>query len=209
MKPKRLVYGVGTNDADYVVKKNETISYKDRKQKQKQVWVCPYYRAWKSMLERCYSTKTHERQPTYKGCRVTEEWHTFSNFKTWMETQEWQDKQLDKDLLIEGNKVYGPETCVFVPQMVNSFAIDCGATRGDLLIGVNWHKGASKFRASCCNPFTKKREHLGYFSCEQEAHQAWLTRKLDLAHELAAIQTDQRVAKSLIDRYSKLQERTI
>ena len=56
--------------------------------------------------------------------------------------------------------------------------------------------------SKCRNPFTKKQEFLGYFTCEQEAHQAWLKRKLELAYELVAIQTDQRVAEALIDRYS-------
>jgi len=54
----------------------------------------------------------------------------------------------------------------------------------------------------CSNPFTRKGENLGYFTCEEEAHQAWLKRKLELAHLLAAEQTDTRVAKALIERYT-------
>ena len=65
---------------------------------------------------------------------------------------------------------------------------------------MEWLQGAGKFRASCSNPFTQKREHLGYFTCEQEAHEAWLERKLELAHELAAIQEDPRVAEALVER---------
>ena len=122
-------------------------------------------------------------------------------FKDWMENQDWEGNQLDKDLLFEGNKVYGPKTCVFVTRMVNNFTLDSGAARGELPIGVYWNKEKNKFMSSCRNPFTKKREYLGYFTTEQEAHQAWLTRKLELAHELVAIQTDPRVAKALIERY--------
>lgn len=203
MKPKKLVYGVGINDADYVVQKHETIGYVDGKQKRKRVWVCPYYETWVDMLRRCYSAKAQERNPTYKGCTVSEEWHTFSNFKSWMEKQQWEGKSLDKDLLFRGNKVYSADTCVFVTQMVNTFTIDCRAARGKWLIGVDWHKLAGKFRATISNPFNKKNEYLGYFTCELEAHNAWHKRKLELAHELAAIQTDPRVAKALIDRYSK------
>lgn len=204
-KPRKLVYGVGVNDAEYVIQKMETVGYVDGKRKQKRVWFCPYYETWKSMIERCYSAKYQERQPTYKGCTVIDEWLTFTNFRTWMMTQDWEDRQLDKDLLFEGNKVYGPETCVFVTQMVNSFTTERGAARGKWLIGVCWVKGANKFRANCRNPFTKKLEHLGYFTCEQQAHETWRKRKLELAHELAAIQTDPRVAKALIERYSKPQ----
>ena len=198
----RLTCGVGINDADYVVQKWETLGYVNGKRKNKLVWDCPFYRVWKSMLKRCYSTKYHERQPTYKGCSVSDEWLRFSNFRGWMECQDFKDKQLDKDLLIEGNKVYSPETCVFVSGMVNHFAIGRGNDRGEWPIGVDWHKGTSKFRSMCRNPFTNKKEHLGLFTCEQEAHKAWLKRKLELAYELAAIQTDPRVAEALINRYS-------
>lgn len=154
------------------------------------------------MLERCYSIKLQERYPTYRGCTVSKEWLTFSNFRAWMVTQDFEGKQLDKDLLIEGNKVYGPETCVFVSGSVNRFTTDRGAARGEWLIGATWDKTAGKFRSSCRNPFTKKGEYLGYFTCEQEAHEAWLKRKLELAKELAAIQEDPRAAEALINRYS-------
>lgn len=201
MKPKKLVYGVGVNNAGYVVQKFEFLGYVDGKQKQKRVWTCPCYRAWSNMLQRCYSTEYKERNPTYKGCSVSECWLTFSNFRAWMVAQNWDGKQLDKDLLDQGNKVYSAETCVFVAPMVNTFTNDRGSSRGECLIGVNWDKQKDKFRAQCSNPFTKKLEHLGYFTCEQEANEAWIKRKLELAHELAAIQTDPRVAKALIDRY--------
>ena len=203
MKTRKLVHGVGINDSDYVVQKWETIGYVDGKQKKKLIWFCPFYRVWVSMLNRCYSVKFRERQPTYKGCSVTEKWLTFSAFKNWMMAQDFEGKQLDKDLLFEGNKVYSPEACVFVTQMVNNFTTDSGAARGDCLIGVTWYKPTEKFQASCRNPFTKKQEYLGLFTCELEAHEAWLKRKLELAHELAAIQEDSRISKALIDRYTK------
>lgn len=200
------VCGVGINDADYAVTKLEEIGYEGGKRKQKKIWACPYYRAWSSMLERCYSSSYQKRYPTYIGCTVSEEWLTFSNFRAWMKVQDFEGKQLDKDLLFEGNKVYSAKTCVFVTRAVNMFTVDSGATRGEWLIGADWYKPAGKFRSRCRNPFTKKREHLGLFACEQEAHQAWLKRKLELAHELAAIQTDERISKALIDRYSKPQD---
>jgi len=199
---QKLVCGVGINDADYVVQKWETISYVNGKQKQKLVWVCPYYQVWTDMLKRCYSAKYQERQPTYKGCSVSEEWLRFSNFRRWMVEQDFEGKKLDKDLLFSGNKVYSKETCVFVTRMVNTFSTDCGASRGEWLLGVSLDKKVSKFRASCSNPSTKKQENLGYFTCELEAHKAWLKRKLELAQLLAAEQTDERVAKALIERYT-------
>ena len=200
MKAKKLVCGVGINDADYVVKKMETIEVNGVR-KHRLVWECPYYRAWKNMLQRCYSAKYQKKCPTYLGCSVSEEWLRFSNFRRWMEEQDWGCKQLDKDLLFEGNNVYSEETCVFVTQTVNKFTTDRVNDRGECLIGVYWDKRVGRFRASCRNPFTKKQEHLGYFTCELDAHQEWLNRKLELAHLLAE-QTDERVAKALIERYT-------
>lgn len=205
MEPKKTVYGAGINDADYVVVKFEQLGYVDGKRRQKTVWSCHYYQTWRKMLERCYSAKFQERNPTYKGCSVSEKWLTFSNFRRWMEYQDYEGKQLDKDLLFEGNKVYSVETCVFVSPLVNTFTNDRGAARGEWLIGVYWDKASKSFLARCSNPFTGKRERLGCFTSEQQAHNAWRKRKLELAHELAAIQTDERVAKALIDRYSKPQ----
>ena len=88
MKPKKLVYGAGINDADYVVNKLETIGYVNGAQKRKLIWACPYYRAWADMLKRCYSAKFQESRPTYAGCTVSAEWLKFSNFRAWIEKQE-------------------------------------------------------------------------------------------------------------------------
>ena len=203
MKPKKLVFGVGINDADYVVVKKEEVGYVDGKRKQKTVWRCLYYQTWINMLKRCYSTKFQKKNPTYIGCTVSKEWLTFSAFKAWMEKQDFEGKQLDKDLLFEGGKIYRAEACVFVTQTVNLFTTDSRTARGEWLIGVDWQKRDSKFRTRCSNPFTKKQESLGHFNCEMEAHQAWLKRKLELAHELAAIQEDPRVATALVERYSQ------
>ena len=197
----KLVFGVGINDADYVTQKMETIEV-NGKQKRELVWICPFYRIWRGMLKRCYSAKFQDTRPTYKGCSVSEEWWRFSNFKRWMEKRDWEGMQLDKDILFSGNKVYSAETCVFVTKAVNNFTLDRGNDRGECLIGASWDKEKGKFSSKCSNPFTKKGEHLGYFTCQIEAHQEWLKRKLELAHLLAAEQTDERVGKALIDRYT-------
>lgn len=197
---KKLVYGVGINDADYHVQEWITVEDGDGKKKQKLVWICPFYRRWKDMLKRCYSDRCQERQPTYEGCSVCEEWLKFSSFRAWMKTQDWEGRQLDKDILFPDNKVYSPETCVFVNREANSFVLECNASRGRYMIGVYWHKGSNKFTA-LCRDGTGKRKYLGYFDTELEAHQAWLKCKLEQAKILAAEQTDPRVAKALIERY--------
>lgn len=204
----RMVFGVGINDADYIlqiVKPDHSARYGNGKYKQKLIWRCPYYQSWKSMLERCYSEKFHQRQPTYKGCVVSEEWKLFSNFRKWMIGQDWEGMHLEKDLLVFGNKVYSPETCVFVTGQVNGFLVESSKRRGDLPLGVVYKKSTGKFLSQCSNPLTGTSEHLGYFYCEFEAHKAWLAKKLEHAYALAAIQTDQRVAIALIERYENYQ----
>jgi hypothetical protein len=198
----KLVYGVGINDAAYVVNVLETVSYTDGKQKQKRIWVCPFYSVWASMLMRAYSEKYKSKYPTYKDVTVCKDWHTFSVFKAWMERQDWEGKHLDKDLLVFSNKEYNPEACVFVSGQVNGFMLDCGASRGEYKIGVNWDKSVGKFMSRCSNPLTKKREYLGLFLSEQEAHEKWLAKKLEYAYALAALQADERVAKALVERYA-------
>ena len=157
------------------------------------------------MIERCYSEREQSRHPTYKGCHVYEPWLTFSNFKAWMRDQDWEDRQLDKDILFEGNKEYHPDKCVFVHRKVNTFLVDSRAKRGEYKIGVyidKLHKSAS-YKSQCCNPFTGKQEFLGRFPTEQAAHEAYKKRKYELAIELANSEyvTDERVKKALLERF--------
>lgn len=188
----KLVYGFGVNDADYSVQ--PIINGKPVR--------CPFYSAWTDMLKRCYSSKCKTRYPTYIGCSVSAEWLLFSNFKLWMESQDWQGYALDKDLLFNGNKTYSPETCVFIDLITNNFTNANAATRGKWSLGVSFNKNHQRFQARCCNPFTRREEHLGYFDCQSKAHQAWRKRKHELALQLADLQTDKRAADALRSRYA-------
>lgn len=187
----KFVYGAGINDADYVVEKRS----KNGRVK------CNFYIKWKEMIRRCYSEKEKLRKPYYEDCTLCADWLVFSNFKKWMETQNWQGKQIDKDLLVVGNKIYSPETCCFVDGTTNKFTTDSNASRGKFKIGCYYDNQLKSFRARCSNPFTKKMEHLGLFDNELTAHLAWKKRKHELACQLADLQTDERVAAALRTRY--------
>jgi len=188
----KLVYGVGLNDADYAVKSGP----------QNAQVCCQFYAVWSGMLERCYDGKALQKRPTYKNCSVCDEWLTFSKFKAWMEKQDWKGMHLDKDILFEGNRIYSPETCVFVSHLTNTFTNEYQNGRGKYLIGVDKHAQCNKFRSRCSNPFNGKNEYLGLFSFEQDAHMAWKKRKLQHAKIIAEMQTDKRVSDSLIRKYS-------
>lgn len=189
---QKLVRGVGINDANYQV-----CHYENRKQ-----IMCPFYKAWSNMLTRCYYVPNGRSSPLYIGCAVCEEWLTFSNFKAWMEKQDWQGKHLDKDLLIVGNKVYSPEACAFVDPSINAFVLDNRINRGNNPTGVSWYPRYQKFMATCSNPFTKKYQTLGYFDTADDAHKAWKSKKLEHAKALSKTILDRRVAEAIIKRYS-------
>lgn len=192
----KLVYGVGVNDADYTTSKEIVVDGK-----RKVVWTCPFYKRWQGMLERCYSKKFHIKNTTYVNCLAAAEWHYFMTFKAWMETQDWEGKHLDKDILLLGNKIYGPDACVFIDQKVNGFLNERQNDRGEWPIGVTFHKRDRKFHAQGYDVMTGKRKSLGYYDDPQEAHSAWLSNKLEQAKILASQQTDKRVAEALIKRY--------
>jgi len=77
------------------------------------------YKVWHCMLQRCYDESILERYPTYRGCTVAEEWHNFQNFAEWFEENYVEGYQLDKDIKVKGNKIYSPNTCMFVSPQEN------------------------------------------------------------------------------------------
>lgn len=199
-KKDHLIQGVGVNDADYPLVITEYIGIVNGKHKCREVWRCPFYIRWINLIRRCY-TPDKSRNPTYEGCYVCPEWLYFSNFKAWVETQDHEGKALDKDILFPGNKLYSPETCVFITKELNNFTNDHGNARGKYPIGTSFDSDAGKFKASINNPITKRVENLGRYSDPMDGHRAWLKRKIEIAKLLAAQQTDERIAKALVDRY--------
>lgn len=193
----KIVYGVGINDADYVVQ----MRIREKGEPGKVNWVCPYYARWCSMIQRTCSEDFKAKNPSYVDCALHEDWIYFSNFKAWMEQQDWEGKQLDKDLLVPGNKIYGPDTCVFVDRQVNNFIYESAMKyREECPIGVCYHKDRKKYQATCGsadNVYT----YLGLYETPEEAHKVWLDFKLQQAYILAQRQKDPRVAAALIDRY--------
>lgn len=81
------------------------------------------YMCWHNMLIRCYDSSYHKSSPTYYECSVVDEWHNFQNFAEWYYDNYPKDGssyQLDKDKLVNGNKIYSPETCVFLTHAENA-----------------------------------------------------------------------------------------
>ena len=167
------VYGVGITGTKYPTRVNGVITKE--------------YVLWHSMLVRCYSDKSKKKNPTYEGCEVSD------NFKSYEYFYEWCHKQigfgnggfeLDKDLLIKGNKVYNENVCVFLPQEINSLLVKSTASRGEHLIGVCWHKRDKVFMTAVSKN-KGKQEFLGYFKTELEAFNAYKTAKETFVKEQA------------------------
>ena len=193
MSNRRLVSGVGINDADYTVK--HTINGS--------LTCCPYYECWRRMFYRSYSQKFHKLCSTYYGCSVHSEWHSFMSFRAWMIKQDWEGKQLDKDIISPGNKVYSPETCCFVPQSLNKLLTDSASNRGNYPAGVYLYKPTGRYQAYMKIEGVKRS--LGYYSTPEEASQVYITAKSAHIRDIAEQQKDIRIKEGLIKHAEMLQ----
>lgn len=143
------------------------------------------YKSWKSMLTRCYSAKLHEKKPTYIGCRVSDEWLHYPNFKKWFDENYYEigneRMELDKDILHKGNKVYGSNNCIFVPKFINGLFTKNNAQRGKNPIGVYFDIKGNRYVAQCqiLNVETNKskQEYLGVFTTKEEAFYTYKIHK--------------------------------
>lgn len=104
------VYGIGITGKDGIMDGD----------KNKNSYMC-----WMNMLRRCYNESYLDNKAiTYKDCTVCNEWLYYPNFEKWYDENYYEIDgervHLDKDILIEGNKVYSPNTCIFVPQSINN-----------------------------------------------------------------------------------------
>ena len=171
------VFGVGILGTKYPSKVNGVLTKE--------------YVLWHSMLQRCYSDAYKKKQPTYEGCGVSENFKYYEYFHEWCHGQigfynegNGNPFQLDKDLLVKGNKVYSESTCIFIPSEINSLLVKSTASRGEYLIGVCWHKKGKVFMAQVSKN-KGKPEHLGYFNTEIEAFNAYKVAKESFVKEQA------------------------
>lgn len=119
---------------------------------------------------------------------MCEEWHNFQVFSKWHEENHYSIENkimcIDKDLLQKGNKIYSPDTCVFVPQFINTLFVKRNSKRGDLPIGVTRDKKAKSYSATCNN---NKGEsfHLGSYNTPEEAFLAYKLYKEQVIKNVA------------------------
>lgn len=126
-----IVEGVGINDLSlcgphyyWNPEKNDSI-------------CTPEYKMWYEMIRRSYSEKLKDFTPSTKQSSCCVEWLHRYNFKLWYDSQKhYKDSSgkllcLDKDILVLGNKEYGPKTCALVPQYINVVMRDISGEKKD------------------------------------------------------------------------------
>lgn len=166
---RRLIFGVGVNDSPKAISKHNIRNDKD-------------YYLWHGMIQRCYDDYTQKKHPTYNGCTVCDEWLYFSNFKKWFDKNYIEGYQLDKDILVKGNKVYSPNTCCFVPFEINTLFTKSNAKRGVLPIGVQRYL---KDRYRTCFKRGGKVTYLGVYNKVEDAFCAYKIAKESYIKEVA------------------------
>ncbi|AGH32233.1 HNH endonuclease [Vibrio phage 11895-B1] len=187
---KGLVYGVGINDADYIVKPSELINGK---------YVitgeCPVYSTWKDLVRRCYNESFKASHPCYINTTMSEDWLRFSIFKSWVDKVTEKDYydidgkklRLDKDLLIPNNKHYSPDTCVMVSVKVNNFILS-GLNRNsqgkNLPRGVILNKVRGIYQVFCKDPFNRNSKFIGESSDLGYCERLYTTTKLNYLKDL-------------------------
>lgn len=154
----------------------------------------PSYETWQSMIKRCYSEKLQVKHPSYIGCTVCDEWKYYSNFKKWYDENYYECNDgyrmaLDKDILVKGNKVYSPETCMFVSAFINSLFVKPYKRRTSLPVGVSYIQAEKKYMATCSlydfETKTRKNKNLGFFRDPDEAFLAYKVAKEDNIKKIA------------------------
>ena len=189
---RSLVYGVGINDV--------MIPYFTRTR----TW-----RTWCGIIRR-----TDKRDPKwlsqpgkeyYADCTLDPRWYELSVFKEWIEKwDDFENKEVDKDLLIPGNKVYGPDTCLMVRPIVNAWFKPNVVKRGDLPRGVSWNTGWKKgkspnpYRAQI-TPIGGKRIGLGVYATIEEASSVFEKERKEQIKVLIETETDLKVKNAMVE----------
>lgn len=132
------------------------------------------YKVWYDMIMRCYSKKYLYKNPTYIGCEVDSRWLNYQVFADWFEDNYVEKYELDKDILVRGNKVYSPETCCFVPHSINALLINCITRKSNLPIGVRLTPG-KRYKAEL--NIKGLRQYLGTFATSEEAFNVYIKAK--------------------------------
>jgi hypothetical protein len=160
------------------------------------------YLLWKTMLVRCYDPKKADYYRTYLDKDVCEHWYNYQNFAYWCQDQAGFNLpyfELDKDILVPGNKIYSPETCVFVPREVNCLFTGYRPKKNNLPRGVVMAK--LRYRVHCPN-VEGGQVYVGQYKTLEEAVEVYRTNIKEVMNFYADKYkdiVDPRVCKALLE----------
>lgn len=150
------------------------------------------YQAWNNMLSRCFNDKRKETFPTYKYCTVSDEWLNYQNFAKWFEENYYEIDGdymcLDKDILVKNNKIYSKDTCLIVPNFINTIFTNHKLARGDYPVGVTYHKRDEIYEAKMQK--FGKCIYLGRFDNEIDAFYSYKKEREKYIKEVAELYKD-------------------
>lgn len=154
--------------------------------------VCMRTRAgflWQDIQKRCSPKNWGTKYPSYTGCQNL--FTCFNEFADWCQSQYgylsktnnrfWS---IDKDILVPGTNCYSPETCMFVPNWLNSVVTDRAGLRGEYPIGAHWSNSKNGYIGQLNNG--EGYVTLGRFKTQEEAHRAWQVAKSEYLRELCS-----------------------
>lgn len=166
------------------------------------------YEVWHGILFRANDPRWTAKFPTYIGTTVCDEWKDFKTFAKWYDENRYdigEKLDIDKDLMVDGNKRYSPETCLILPHKINVFLAKTGVkrTKNDLPDGV--HISGRKYQVM--TKFNRKFIHIGMFSDPVTAGIAYKVAKLNLFLDLIKSyegKLPEKVMKALYDKYHRM-----
>ena len=157
---------------------------------------------WHAMRQRCGVGGSKKALPGYADCTISENFKDFQFFAEWCQTQVaygQEGYELDKDVLVQDNRIYSENYCVFSPQELNSFLCVNSGPVSDLPKGIT----------RCRNKYMARLAAIGYlgvYSTPEEASQVYQNaRNRELFKWLVRLQNkefavDSRVITALIER---------
>lgn len=122
------------------------------------------FQIYAGVAQRCFDPKIKSKFPAYKDCTLSVDWHIYSIFDRWFGKNYVEGFHLDKDILVPGNKIYGPRYCRFVPPAINQLITTKCKVQNGLPRGIYYDKSRNKIVADFFGD--GKRIRLGRFDVD-------------------------------------------
>lgn len=168
------VYSVGVMDVPNEARRNVPIPKE--------------YSIWNGVRQRCYNENIRHLTPSYQEAEMSENFKRYSYFKEWCNKQIGFDQdgwQLDKDILIKGNKIYSEDNCCFVPPEINTLILKADRIRGKYPIGVYYDTSKTHKRFSARVSKNGKHKRFGSYLTPEEAFVVYKREKEKHIKEVA------------------------